>query len=254
MLQNCDISYDLDEPAPHEIDDEVSPTDEVLPTPTQQVEISRELDIDLIKSLSSDLIESTALQNCFFFEHADVIHVYLPLALSQCQINGRNGSNACSVISLLVGYFVTQSSVLMHGFGVNNIMPVFVGCIEAGNILYDCGGFLHVVEAMSYLPDHISLNVSDEQNCFVENISTTMASHLSILHQYDYVIFVAAGKTICCVAEGGNVFVFDSHTHGEYGPSISCIPKDKIEQIVQCFNVESTDVLYSCIISSTVDH
>ena len=88
----------------------------------QQIEMSSELDFDLIKFLSSDLLENAS--SIDHHTNLNVTHTYLPQIFSQGQINGRNSSNVCSVISLLVGDFVTKSKVLENGFSVERISQI----------------------------------------------------------------------------------------------------------------------------------
>lgn len=51
--------------------------------------------------------------------------VFLPSCFSQNKLNGRNGSNACCVIALLTGYFMSQLPKICF----RDSVPLFVGCL-----------------------------------------------------------------------------------------------------------------------------
>lgn len=62
-----------------------------------------------------------------------------PLHISQSTIDGRNGSNACSVIALLIAQGIHQVRCDLKPFQFlpKDWVSLICGCIKVGNALYD---------------------------------------------------------------------------------------------------------------------
>ena len=93
-----------------------------------------------------------------------------PVDASQGRYNGKNGSNACSLISLLIGYYFNLKKIPPPPSHLNlsdNIRRVVCGCIEIGNRVYDIyrdslpSRYLSVHEAASVLENYFVASVSD---------------------------------------------------------------------------------------------
>ena len=126
------------------------------------------MDFDLILSTGCDLMGQLDLTD--FLD--DVVEcLFLPSEFSQGSISGRNGSNDCSLIALLLGFSITHLSMQgVREICLRQIMPIFIGCMEIGNLLYEVqhnSNLLAIVDAVSLIPDHIKLTISDETNRFL---------------------------------------------------------------------------------------
>ncbi len=102
--------------------------------------------------LSNDIDASVALIVEYF---KSVISYVLPSQFCQSRLNGRNGSNACTVISICVATQIMLDCVQVPDSGTvepsQQTIRAFVACIEEGNKRYDsagCRGFLSVYGAI----------------------------------------------------------------------------------------------------------
>jgi hypothetical protein len=139
-----------------------------------------------------------------------------PFSVSQSTINGRVGSNACTLISLLLAkaYLMNEAALQLDkdqplSGQWNTIM---VSCILGGNSVYDScisnGRFLSVLEAVPFVACSIGqVNLTDELTvCFAKEDHAPQESALSsqITNYFDYNNHAAAlvilnGKTITFV-------------------------------------------------------
>lgn len=93
-----------------------------------------------------------------------------PPEVCQGRYNGGNGSNACSLISLLTGYIWWMRKFPHPECGINissSIVNVLCGCIELGNRIYDLcrndlpSRYLSVHEAASVLKMWFDISVGN---------------------------------------------------------------------------------------------
>lgn len=153
---------------------------------------------------------------------------YLPSHLSQGTINGRNGSNACILISLLSGYFLAR----MDGSDLTDILKVLIGAMEIGNALYEehgCNDMLNVHEGIALLPEEILLRCVEESGCIIKE-------HISIPLDFDvptFFILVAEGKAYSFLVKTEFVILTDSHAHPPHGACIKVIQKSKFDMFVR---------------------
>ena len=100
-----------------------------------------------------------------------------PPHLCQSKINGRNGSNACSVLWLLIGYAAISSRIFIHDIAM--LVPLFVGSMEVGNSLHDHTALLLADEAVERLSSYFDLCLKDERNVFMSNLPSTLSYYSS---------------------------------------------------------------------------
>lgn len=64
---------------------------------------------------------------------------YLPRDISQSTFNGRNGSNVCSMIFILISYLYSKKRLQMPETSIIpfEVLELVSGCIEFGNRMYD---------------------------------------------------------------------------------------------------------------------
>ena len=64
---------------------------------------------------------------------------YLPRDISQRTFNGHNGSNVCSMISILLSYLYSKKRLQMPETSIIpfEVLELVSGCIEFGHRMYD---------------------------------------------------------------------------------------------------------------------
>ena len=174
----------------------------------------------------------------------------LPISLSQSTIGGRHGSNACTIISLLLAktYLtnkqllqINNSQLLSH-----NWIVAFISCMLGGNQAYDTFTssrnpiYLGVVEAIPLIRNSLgSLDYEEELTvCFVKEARAADESALSYQLSRRLGIANAAftiinGMTITFVDDSnGSVLVLDSHLHLPNGALLAKCKRDDIEDLL----------------------
>ena len=84
---------------------------------------------------------------------------YLPRDISQSTFNGCNGSNACSMISILIAYLCSKNRLEMPETSTIpfEVLELVTGCIEFVNRMYDSchhslpGRYLSIEEVVRLL-------------------------------------------------------------------------------------------------------
>ena len=95
-----------------------------------------------------------------------------PEEISQGCYNGRNGSSACSVISLIIGYVMSKGNVPLPPCSLQQPLPdllvkAICGSIQLGNHLYDVcreslpARYLSIEEAASVLRPCVQISADD---------------------------------------------------------------------------------------------
>ena len=199
--------------------------------------LAQELDLPLLLSIGAELCPT----NVYINDN----EVILPPQCSQSYINGRNGSNACTTISIIVGGYVLKSEMLEDGL-TRELCSLFVGCMEMGNIFHNDNGFLACHESLALVPSD-ECEMGEEYNCFPNDIAAYLSS-LSLINQF--VIITGRGETICCLSCSEKLFFFDSHTHGDKGGSISAVNNTDIAGINNKFlHLSINELMYMCVMS-----
>ena len=169
---------------------------------------------------------------CFYVHDASLSFWHFPKNMSQTYFNGRNGSNACTVIAVIIGRFFSRSQIEYQNSGYlgDDWVNLFHTAIEEGNRVYDglvkqlgvldlsieevherLGGALNLA---AVLP---SLAVSFEADVKSVTILYQLEQLLS-LRQKLVVLFIHNKRTSCfLVYDNGNIIYADSHSFGEDG-------------------------------------
>lgn len=174
-------------------------------------------DVQVIKATGTELMGKFNFDLCKDTTCSSHRSLILPPLFSQSDINGRNGSNACTVISLVTGYFVLSDKVLEEGFIADKVLSIFIGCMEIGNLLHDGAELLTVQDALVLLP-HLSMEVYNERNCFRDSLSTTLLESFETEKQF--VVLICADRSISILFYKRIYYIFDSHQHDTMGASI----------------------------------
>ena len=153
---------------------------------------------------------------------------YFPPEISQSTFNGRNGSNACSMISILAAYFFARSRLEIPKGGVlsSEFVKTFCGCIELGNRMYDLcrhglpNRYLSIEEAAALLSftdmstaGPLPVRLEDEHEL------STVCGQLGTLSENRtyFASIVIDEKTSIFILSPPHVLYIDSHLHGIYG-------------------------------------
>lgn len=218
------------------------------------VEVTREEALDLLKK-GSNLhgLEQTEksfeylLLQCFYISSIKISFWLFPRNISQTYFNGRNGSNACTIISLIIGRFFSRSDIPYQnrGYLEDTWMNLFYASIKEGNILYDS-----IVEELGVLD--LSIEEVNERLGTKLNILTVMPSlavsfesdvkTATILYQLRQLVFLKRKQVVLfihkrrtssfLIYDDGNVIYTDSHAFGENGSLMIASTEHKLDNLV----------------------
>ena len=182
------------------------------------------------------------LLQCFRMSKLNISFWHFPRNLSQTYFSGRNGSNACTIISLIFGRFFSRSELPFQNTGYLDAawLNLFHSCIEEGLLLYDSlvkdmgvldlcieevrdryGGRLNISDVSSSLP------VSFESE--VESVTILyQLQRLINLHMKQVVLLIHKGRTSAfLIYNDGRIMYADSHAFGSEGALLmACMETD----------------------------
>ena len=186
-----------------------------------------------------------------------------PPHVSQSNIDDRNGSNACTLICLILGNsFYNHICKTTNISTINNLPPTWIDTIltslREGNRVYDLyvtnqGSNLSVVEAANiatYLNiEDIGAEIAVDIVSSDGNSESQTLTHLLLsLPARSAGIFILQGKSVLLLpSPDGHVILFDSHTHGNVGAiMLSCLNRQElIDKMLQYFNSFSNTTNYT---------
>ena len=206
------------------------------------------LDSRVMKDVGVELINFVASDCLLRDGDGGYSAVILPTEFSQSTLNGRNGSNACSVISVLIGYFSTTARVTSDTNLFNDIIPIFVGCMEIGNTIHDGPELLTIQDAMSLLPG-LGMEISDERNCFLEQLPQHVKEQLGESDSH-FLAIITAGRTVCIAKESNSrLILFDSHQRQDYGALILRSKLNELDTMCRNISDNPAELIYICLIN-----
>uniref|UniRef100_A0A7M5XLJ4 Uncharacterized protein n=1 Tax=Clytia hemisphaerica TaxID=252671 RepID=A0A7M5XLJ4_9CNID len=167
-----------------------------------------EMDKEAVEVIGRELINGSPY-------HLDVNVIKLPYHLSQGSLNGRNGSSACTTISVLVSYFMPT---LLSHWCSTEIVECFVGCMEMGNVFHDTRLETAVDESLALLPAEIKASLSLSE---LDNTSFCELYNKIKDKSGERIIITGKGKSFCCIPQPDFIVVFDSHLHGNFGATVA---------------------------------
>jgi len=174
---------------------------------------------------------------------------FFPSQFSKSTLYGRNGSNACTFIALLLAkfYFLHKSAFSLSQYMSLplNWTNLFINCISLGNHIYDSattgiGRYFSVQEATPFLTlitGNVQLEDSFDLSILNENPmvpQSSLAFYLERLTKEDNLaaVVIMNGMTISLVGQSNNIIVIDSHLHGQLGAMVGIISVDKVEELL----------------------
>lgn len=193
-----------------------------------------------------------------------MIHWFMLSSCCQSNLAAANGSNACVVISVLMGYVFLKSKILQENISyrstafINMFLSLLCGAIDTGNYLYnfnELSGFIHIMEAMEVIPPGIDVTVTEERNIYYNNDSElSLAPYLQQHREKEtagscFCVVVAGGKAFSLFLDRNKVFFIDSHENGDYRGRFCIIetqnsPK-KLPPYILC---NDDEVIYACFV------
>jgi len=154
-----------------------------------------------------------------------------PHIISQSTYLGRNGSNACSIIALLVAQGVHQVSCDLEPSPTLPVdwISLVCGCIKVGNDIYDRSRaslpqrYLSAAEAAMVAGNHLDVSIGHPLpvRVFDPHRPSTLKHHLlQLCHNQlnSYALFIVNEKTILFIGiRNEKLVLVDSHLHNPNG-------------------------------------
>ena len=190
---------------------------------------------DIAANMSDSILEEPSLNvdpvSCV---DGDVTSWMFPAEFCQSSIDGRNGSNACSVICLAVAHtFLTVDMPLPFG----NHLPLhwtklLYLCMRLGNALCDNARqslphrYLNAAEGAQLFCSYAPVKVGQPYPVRVQDQHplSTIEEQLRVLvgqKQRCAALFIYDDKTVAfLVGQHGTILAIDSHSHPPYGAAI----------------------------------
>ena len=187
-----------------------------------------DFDFDTIRSIGFETEPNLSTANCVKEDHQLGFTCYLPNHLSQGVISNRNGSNACMVIALLAGY----SMLKIAGNQLDDILHLFVGSMELGNVLYEENAsteLLNFTEGFDLLPESMHIHCVEESGCIIKE-NTTIPLHFDVP---TFFLLVADEKSYSFLVKEDKVLFSDSHSHPPHGGCISVISLSNFDRFIR---------------------
>ena len=179
-----------------------------------------------------------------------------PKEISQGFYKGRNGSNACSLISILLGYALSFQKVPppeCQSCIASAIVEVLCGCIEIGNRVYNfCreslpSRYLSIQEAASVLEMWCTMDVGDnlpvrlKDHHVMSTVSGQLKEAISSCNAFT-AFLILNDKTSLFYFTDSIVMYIDTHCHGPSGAVVLTAEEKELDSF--CTNVwelESND-------------
>ena len=188
-----------------------------------------------VKNANVQAVSCADTSNLFSHREGTVVEYILPRTLSQSTIDGRNGSTACTVISVLTAKAIVTQHMSLPPSGPPNqeMIDLFIDAMREGNFLYDesrrakLAGLLAVYDVLNLWPQMgvkamTGVDLGLRFDSFQEVMNPCLNQFLSLHGRSGAAaIYVACPFTICVVFQQDRMAVFDSHCHGTRGAMIA---------------------------------
>ncbi|XP_065060094.1 uncharacterized protein LOC135687463 [Rhopilema esculentum] len=174
----------------------------------------------------------TALIPCYHIRETKLRFWHFPRHISQSYYGGRNGSNACTIIALIIGRLFSRSDVVIPPFGylTDTWINLYVSSIVEGNALYDKilkeFGVLDLSIEEAAEQFGTKLNIKQIGNplpvTFESEIETVRVAfqlqRFVNLCKKQVILFIHRYRTCAfLIFPDGSVIFSDSHSYGEEG-------------------------------------
>ena len=198
-------------------------------------EINLELSFANVKGIGLELM-GFPKEDLLVLRDGTCICASFPTGYSQGGLNGRNGSSACSVISLIAGYYFTRNVFNFETELFSDVLPLYLGCMEMGNFIHDASGFLTVQEAIGRVPS-LSISAADERNLYFSDLLEFIGN----IERSQFLLVISGCSTVCVTRNEENYTLFDSHQRNGRGSLIVSTRSDNLEDVVKNIFWEKKD-------------
>ena len=220
---------------------------------TPQVDIFHEpIDKDVVLAVGVEFMDDSVVEHSHLWIENEVTKILLPSSLSQSNISGRNRTSSFTVIELVTRHVLTKHKILERGFRLNDILPLFLGSVELGNIYHPHGNFLSAAEGIDLLSNKMSVTLHNEKNCYItgeSSLQDVFREYFNELHGIYFLMIVTSGMSFCVVKNGDFIFLFDSHSHGDMGAAIHSAKLDYMDNFIDEFPAPKNDLMYTCVVA-----
>lgn len=184
---------------------------------------------------------------CFYLREKQLSFWHFPRDLCQSYHGGRNGSNACTIIALIIGRLFSRSGTFVRPFGYlsDTWIHLYTTSIVEGNALYDsiCKDFGVLDLSIEEAAEHFStkLNIKQIGNplavAFESDIETvTIAYQLKnfvSLCKKQVILFIHRFRTgSFLIYPDGSVLFSDSHSYGDEGSLLVWSTRHNVDNLV----------------------
>ena len=201
--------------------------------------------------------------SCYQVDKLQVMYWHFPRNISQSYYGGRNGSNACTIIAMLIARLFYQSGIAAPAPAVLPEMwiSVFVKCISEGNKLYDGlvntkeeGAITLAVEDVAeYFGEDFGISdvdcplpVTFKSDIETETLVFQLNKHKA-LNRRQCLMFIKDFRTgVFLIQEDGFLLFADSHPYGSGGAMLVSAPSGSAEHLgkfLQAVLLSRTDTL-----------
>ena len=192
-------------------------------------------------------VETMALP-CFIIRETRLRFWHFPRHISQSYYGGRNGSNACTIIALIIGRLFSRSEIFMPPFGYlpETWINLYTASIVEGNALYDSilkeHGVLDlsIEEAVEHFGAKLNIKsiASPLPVTFESEIETVRVAYqlrrFVNLYKKQVILFIHRFRTgSFLIYPDGSIIFSDSHSYGEEGALLAWAPRSDVEMLTE---------------------
>lgn len=185
---------------------------------------------------------------CYLIRETRIRFWHFPRHISQSYYGGRNGSNACTIIALIIGRLFSRSDIYMPPFGylTESWINLYTASIVEGNALYDkiLKDFgvldLSIEEATEHFGPKLNIKCIGNPLpvTFESEIETVRVSYqlqrFSSLCKKQVVLFIHRFRTgSFLIYPDGSIIFSDSHSYGEEGALLAWAPRQDVDVLTE---------------------
>ena len=175
------------------------------------------------------------------FPNGQTNTILLPSSMSQSNIGGRNGSNACTIISALIVKMHLERTLpppIRQGQLSPTFVYVFIKTIVTGNQLYDKLSRqlstinLYVQEVVNNLPNLKLKCVAEESHITLQSLQAKLETKAYQNSVSACIAVLPSDKSLSILFEAtGEMWIIDSHSHGNHGPLVAYLPYSNVRSV-----------------------
>ena len=185
---------------------------------------------------------------CYLIRETRLRIWHFPRHISQSYYGGRNGSNACTIIALIIGRLFSRSDIFMPPFGYlpETWINLYISSIVEGNALYDkiLKDFgvldLSIEEAAEYFGTKLNIKsiayplpVTFESEIETVRVAFQLKRFVNLCKK-QVILFIHRFRTgSFLIYPDGSVIFSDSHSYGEEGALLVWAPRQDVDVLTE---------------------